>query len=67
MPLLVAALHVIAAVSVAPSGLLSPGIGVYLAPPAFYVWILAVSVVLLRTRANAAAAASGVRQGSMQA
>lgn len=53
LAVVVALLHLIAGVSFAPSGLFSPsGVGVYVAPPAFFVWILAVGLVLLRTRAS---------------
>lgn len=45
----VAALHLIAGASFAHSGLFSPqGIGVYVAPPLYYAWIVAASVILLR-------------------
>jgi hypothetical protein len=51
LALLVAALHLIGGVSFAASGALSPsGIGVFVAPPSFFLWILAVSVVLLRRK-----------------
>jgi len=51
LALLVAALHLIGGVSFAASGALSPsGIGVFVAPPAFFLWILAVSVVVLRRK-----------------
>jgi hypothetical protein len=49
LALLVAALHLIGGVSFAASGAFSPsGIGVFVAPPFFFLWILAVSVVLWR-------------------
>jgi hypothetical protein len=51
LALLVAALHLIGGVSFAASGVVSPsGIGVFLAPPVFFLWILAVSVMVERTR-----------------
>jgi hypothetical protein len=51
LALLVAALHLIGGISFAASGALSPsGIGVFVAPPAFYLWILAVSVVVVRSK-----------------
>lgn len=62
LALLVAALHILAGVSFASHGLFSPsGIGVYLAPPAFFIWVLAVSVVAARAgpRAPSAVAAGG--------
>ena len=49
LALLVAALHLVGGVSFAASGALSPsGIGVFVAPPSFFLWILAVSVVVFR-------------------
>jgi hypothetical protein len=51
LAVLVAALHLIGGISFAASGALSPsGIGVFVAPPAFYLWILAVSVVVVRSK-----------------
>lgn len=59
LALLVAVLHVIAGVSFASSGLFSPsGMGVYLAPPAFFVWMLAVSIVAVRKGRRTRAAIS---------
>ncbi len=47
--LAVAAVHLIAGGSFAHAGFFSPqGIGVYVAPPLYYAWIIAASVILLR-------------------
>jgi hypothetical protein len=50
---LAALVHIVGAVSFASSGWLSPsGLSVFVAPPLYYLWILAASALLLRRPAR---------------
>lgn len=62
--LAIAAVHLIAGGSFAHAGFFSPqGIGVYVAPPLYYVWIIAASVILLRRGEVAVPRALGALTG----